>query len=690
MAPGQSSGTRAYDASVMTSTNQLTETLGRVVAGLAGGGEIREGQRAMAVAVAGALAGGRHLVVQAGTGTGKSLGYLVPAALSGKKVVVATATKALQDQLCEKDLPLLAATLGNKLSFAVVKGRSNYACRQALHELEAQASQPELIEPASASGSIGEEIRRLVGWAATTSSGDRAELDFEPSGRAWSSVSVTAEQCPGAFACPSGGECFAEAARLRAQSASVVVVNLHLYGAHLASGEAVLPPHDALIVDEAHELEDVLAASLGREMSPIRLRGLAGMVRAGLGDRPRRDGSRRRETSASVADGLVEVADRLERDLLALEGWRVPAEGLEGDPRAAKLAETIGLARTRLSSAERALRQASGSAGDRSLSGGAGSEQRPGSAGGSRAGESDAGQRALRALLATEAARADLERLDHLDRDTVAFVRGGSYPALEVVALDVSGLLSEKVFGQMPVVLTSATIPPGLGKRLGADPGQTDELDVGSPFPYQSQALLYCAAHLPDRRSDEASAAIHDELTALIEAAGGRTLALFTSRKAMVEAVAALRPRVPHRILSQDDLGKSALVSAFSGEEEACLFATMGFWQGLDVPGRSLSLVVIDRIPFPRPNDPLVAARRERAGPGAFAVIDLPRAATLLAQGAGRLIRSSEDWGVVAVLDPRLATASYRWTLVRALPPMRRTRDRSEVEAFLRSRSEKL
>jgi ATP-dependent DNA helicase DinG len=230
-------------------------------------------------------------------------------------------------------------------------------------------------------------------------------------------------------------------------------------------------------------------------------------------------------------------------------------------------------------------------------------------------------------------------------------------------------------------VLTSATIPPLLGQRLGI--AAFEELDVGSPFAYDEQALLYCAAHLPDPRRPDYEAAMHDELSWLIGAAGGRTLALFTSWRAMEAAAAVVRERVPYRVMTQADLPKPLLVEQFAGEESSCLFATMGFWQGVDIPGPALSLVVIDRLPFPRPDEPLQQARRERAGAGAFKTVDLPRAATLLAQGAGRLIRTATDRGVVAVLDPRLATATYRWDLVNALPPMRRTRHRQQVAEFL-------
>lgn len=219
---------------------------------------------------------------------------------------------------------------------------------------------------------------------------------------------------------------------------------------------------------------------------------------------------------------------------------------------------------------------------------------------------------------------------------------------------------------------------------MGAEAATTSELDVGSPFHYKEHGLLYCATTLPDRRRDAAEPAIHDEIEALVLAAGGRTLALFTSRRAMTAAAEALAPRLPWPVLVQGELPKAVLLEALSSKAACCLFATMSFWQGVDVPGPALTLVVIDRIPFPRPDDPLMAARREAAGPAGFQVVDLPRAATLLAQGAGRLIRTATDKGVVAVLDGRLAKASYGPALVRALPPMRRTRDRAVAEAFLR------
>jgi ATP-dependent DNA helicase DinG len=251
--------------------------------------------------------------------------------------------------------------------------------------------------------------------------------------------------------------------------------------------------------------------------------------------------------------------------------------------------------------------------------------------------------------------------------------------------VEVGPLLAQRLWPEVTAVLTSATIPPDLEQRLGLPASRTDRVDVGSPFPFDTCALLYCAAHLPDPRKPEAAAALHAELGSLIDAAGGRTLALFTSWRAMHAAVEALAAELPFPILAQGDMPKARLLEEFTKEHAACLFATMSFWQGVDVPGPTLSLVTVDRLPFPRPDDPLLQARRDRAGEAAFRAVDLPRAATLLAQGAGRLIRGADDRGVVAVLDSRLATAGYRRTLLGGLPPMRRTVDHGEVVEFLES-----
>ncbi len=677
----------------------VAELLARVVATLPAG-EVRAGQLEMAEAVVRVFASGGQLAVAAGTGTGKSLAYLVPAVRSEKRVVVATATKALQDQLANKDLPLVARGLGQDVKWAVLKGRSNYVCRQRLHELERLGDQQRLEVPESLSelpadlelfdgeppgtGSharptsssrsvtarrIGAELKRLATWADSTVSGDRAELDFEPSIPAWSSVSVTADECPGARRCPSGSECFAEAARTRAAAADIVVVNLHLLGADLRCGGEVLPEHEALVIDEAHELEDVLAASLGVDVSPGRLRALASAARGALTAAGRRAQRGDDTAPARAVEAVLGAAARFEELLADGEERRLPP-GLGGE-----FGDHVSLMIDRLERLGVELRRGSEGAGGH----GGAAEGEGGPAGGG-----DGAQRCLRALLGVDRCREELGTCLSAGSDEVVWVTGGMRPAMHSAPLDVSRVLSAQVFSEMPVVLTSATLPRGLAVRLGAPLESTSELDVGSPFAYKAHALLYCATSLPDRRRPEAEAAIHDEIEALVLAAGGRTLALFTSRRAMTLAAEVLAERLPWPVLVQGELPKAVLLEALSAQSAACLFATMSFWQGVDVPGPALTLVVIDRIPFPRPDDPLMAARREAAGRAGFQQVDLPRAATLLAQGAGRLIRTATDRGVVAVLDPRLARASYGPVLVKALPAMRRTRDRAEAEAFLR------
>jgi ATP-dependent DNA helicase DinG len=616
------------------SEDEVEAALTRVTAALPDA-EDRPGQHRMAAAVAAAIDGKRHLIVQGGTGTGKSIAYLVPALLSGRKVVVSTATKALQDQLATKDLPFLAAHLGREVRFAVLKGRSNYLCRQRAREVTDGDDQLELGDLADDVGFLGRQIVQLVEWGRTATTGDRADLDFEPRPRAWSAVSVSAMECPGAIKCPSGEECFAEAARQRAETADVVVVNTHLYGAHLASGGHVLPEHDVVVFDEAHELEDIAASSLGLEIGAGRLRALA-------------RGARRLVADTAVADDVAGAGDLFEAALEQAGDRRLPSALTE------QLDLALQLIAARVDNLTAAL----------------------------RAVQTDDPAKA-RWLQAAGHLTGDVQVMQTITDDQVVWVEGPpGARSLKLAPVDVGEQLAEKLWDEVSAVLTSATIPPRLGERLGLDPERTDELDAGSPFDFEHHALLYCAAHLPDPRQPAYEAAMHDELETLIKAAGGRTLALFTSWRAMRAAAEALEERLPYTVLTQSDLPKPALVAAFSEEETSCLFATMGFWQGVDVPGPSLSLVVLDKLPFARPDEPLLQARRDRAGAAAFRLVDLPRAATLLAQGAGRLIRTRNDRGVVAVLDPRLAKAGYRWDLVNALPPMRRTRHIADVISF--------
>ena len=620
------------------SVEQVRKALGQVTAALPASEE-RPGQRTMAEAVAQSIASGRHLIVEAGTGTGKTLGYLVPALMAGKRTIVATATKALQDQLASKDLPFLEAHLGRPFEWAVLKGRSNYVCLQRLSELsQAGEGQLELEEMAN---STKVEIKRLAAWAVTTRTGDLAELDWAATDAATRAVTVSSDECPGATKCPLGNACFAEGARARAAAADVIVVNMHLYGLDVASGGVILPEHDVVVVDEAHQLEDIMSDTVGVQIGPGRFTAVAAAVRRIIDD-------------PTIVGAIAESAQLL-RDVIGHHaGQRLSS------PFPDTVQQALITARGRLDSAQSALRRIETEV-------------------------EDAKQRKLRAQQMATRLMEQIDLAIGHGEGYVAFVSGSpEQPRLEIAPLDVGPVLDQGIWGRRTAILTSATVPSSIVARVGLRPANVDVIDVGSPFDYEHHALLYCALHLPDPRAPQRAAATHEEIAALITAAGGRTLALFTSWKAMDDAAAAVRLQVTQPIITQRDLPKTALVKKFSEDEETCLFATAGFFQGVDIPGRTLSLVIIDRIPFQRPDDPLLSARRDLLGAAAFSEIDLPRASILLAQATGRLIRTATDRGVVAVLDPRLGKANYRWDIVNALPPMRRTRHRAEAEAFLR------
>jgi ATP-dependent DNA helicase DinG len=616
----------------------VTSALAKVTAALPAA-EDRPGQRQMASAVDGAIRHGRHLIVQAGTGTGKTLGYLVPALLADKRVVVATATKALQDQLATKDLPFLEAHLGKPFDWAVLKGRSNYICMQRVRELQSASAGQLELEDLAASTQV--EIKRLCEWSGATATGDQADLSWSPNDRSWQAVSVGSDECPGGTKCPMGAVCFAELARARAAVADVVVVNLHLYGLDVASGNMLLPEHDVVVIDEAHQLEDIMSDTVGVQIGPGRFTNLAAVVRRVIDD-------------PTIVGGLAEAAPAMREVLRPFVGSRLST------PFPDAVQQGLVDSRGRIEKAQSAL----------------------------RAIDTDVPEAQQRKLRAQQVATRLQESIDVAlgsHDGYVAFVSGSpDHPRLEIAPLDVGPVLASGIWTKRTAILTSATLPATLSHRVGLHDGTYTQIDVGSPFDYEANALLYCALHLPDPRAVEFAGAVHDELAALIAAAGGRTLALFTSWKAMDAAAAAVKERVDVPILTQRDLPKTALVKAFSDDESSCLFATAGFFQGVDIPGRTLSLVTIDRIPFPRPDDPLLSARRELLGAAAFGEIDVPRAAMLLAQATGRLIRNATDRGVVAVFDRRLGKASYRWQVLGALPPMRRTKERSEVERFLR------
>ncbi len=615
--------------------DEVAQALHHVTSGLARP-EDRPGQVDMALAVTSAINNDGRLIVQAGTGTGKTIAYLVPAILSGKRTIVSTATKTLQDQLAQSDLPLLEATLPQPFSWSILKGRSNYVCMQRVSEVTNNAR----LELEDLGATHQREVDQLTRWALGTESGDVAELDWQPSTRAWQTVSVGSDECPGAARCESGGSCFAERARTRAMAADVVVVNTHLYGMHVASGGAILPEHDVVIFDEAHQLEDTLTSTVGVSLASSRATTLAAALRRIIEDERLQ---RRLHDEARLLNDLL--APSVEQ--------RLPL------PLPETLVECLTALRLTAGECLESLR-------------------------GVDSAIDSVRQKMFRAQqLATRLAD-DIDAALRADSSYVPFVSGTTDRAELVFApLDVGPALSEHAWPGHAVVLTSATIPLSMPQRVGLD-DSAEMIDVGSPFDYAEQAMLYCATHLPEPNADR-DEAVHSEMADLIAAAGGRTLALFTSRRAMNAAVEALRSRLPFPILAQDENQRATLLREFTLDESACLFATAGFFEGVDIPGRSLSLVIIDRIPFPHRNNPLLSARRDLHGARGFTEIDLPRAITALAQAAGRLVRSRTDRGVVAVLDPRLAKKGYRWTIINALPPMARTRDKTEAIDFLRS-----
>jgi len=614
----------------MSLVEDATEALAHVAAALPAGGESRQGQIDMLEAVAKAIDGERHLIAQAGTGTGKSLAYLIPVILSKKRAVIATATKALQDQIASTELPHLRSQLERPFTWAVLKGRNNYICRQRVNEFSNDAQ----LSLAGTAAHNEDELDQLVEFSDTSSTGDRAELDFEPADASWSAVSVTSKECPGRNRCPSGNNCFAEMARDRANEADVIIVNTHLLATDMRAEQGVLPDHDIVVVDEAHQLDDIATNSFGSSINGARMRWFARSADRILVD-------------PETIDRLRDVGDDISDALEPHTGERLPVGGVE------EISIVLDRARDRVNTAVEKLRDLP------------------------KGKDSDADARRLRAEQAGLSLLGELIEASTSDEGSVAWVeRSGNEPTLQVAPLDVASMLGPVLVEDRTAILTSATLPMATATNVGLEEDAHDRIDVESPFDYQTNALLYCATHLPEPRAAEYENAMLTHLVELIGAAGGRTLGLFTSYRMMDAAAEFLEPYIKTPVLTQRDYPKPVLIEKFKEDPETSLLATMGFWQGIDIPGPSLSLVTIDRLPFPRPDDPLLSARRDLAGRHAFRLIDLPRAATLLAQGAGRLIRTKSDRGVVAVLDSRLATKkSYRWDLIKSLPDFARTSD---------------
>jgi ATP-dependent DNA helicase DinG len=600
------------------------------------GFEPRAGQAALAQEVADALERGEHLLAEAGTGIGKSLAYLIPALESGQRVVVATATKALQEQLLTKDVPAAAAALGREVDVAVLKGRQNYLCRKSLHGLAL---------PLFRTAEDAAEYERLQDWIATTETGDRAELSFEPRPTLWAEVAVGADRCAGRR-CPMLATCFSEQARERAQEAELVIANHALYFADLAvraktgDGAGVLPEHDAVVLDEAHRLEESAAAWFGGRVSLGGLRRLLRDVERGC-----------REGATPVPARALDTIDRRGEELLAgldpgrgrrrLTAADVEAASGPAGALAAALVQLAEALRGRSEDLDQLARRALGTVDD------------------------------LGACLAVE------------DEDSVSWAE---QDALAWAPVDVSDTLRDLLWEREVVsVLVSATLEPRfLRGRLGLD--EAREVSLPSPYDYREQALLYVPRAFPEPRSPGYDARLAEEVLALCRLSGGRALVLTTSYRALDGLAERVAPRLPFPVLVQGEAPRERLLERFRDEVDSVLIATQTFWQGVDVQGESLSLLVIDKLPFAAPSDPLVEARCERIARGGgdwFGEYAVPSAVLQLRQGFGRLIRGHADQGVVAILDPRLRTRGYGRRFLEALPPAPLVADLASVADFL-------
>ncbi|WP_237089619.1 ATP-dependent DNA helicase [Nocardioides dokdonensis] len=627
----------------------------------------------MAEAVARAFVEEEHLLVQAGTGTGKSLAYLVPSLLNHERVVVATATLALQHQLVERDIPRLMEAVkgtpagkGVDTSYAVLKGRSNYAC---LHRVREGVPDDQGALVQMPEGSMGQKVLELRSWAEKEAEdGGSGERDGAPrhTDREWRQVSVSHRDCLGAARCPFGQECFAEVAREKAHRSHLIITNHSLLAIDAIEGVPMIPEYDAVVIDEAHELTARVTQAATDELSALDVERAA-----------KRSG---RHVDGSEADDLADAADAL-RDAMA-----------ECDAgRFERLPVHLGDALQLVRDAARACVSAYPKDSPKD------------------AGEGDAGKQQSKGMVqdvfvTAERMAADLES----DVLWLGEARERMPARLYVAPLAVWGPMRDKLLSEKTVVLTSATLMlggdfasvatsvglkpserVGVGREIAAGDGVLPwrGLDVGSPFDYGQQSILYVARHLPQPGRDGLVKAQLDEIVELVDAADGRALGLFSSRRGAEAAAEAVRERLPHlTILAQGDAQLPELAKQFVKDPHTVLFGTLSLWQGLDVPGDTCQLVLIDRIPFPRPDDPLMSARQkaaDKAGGNGFMQVAATHAALLLAQGAGRLIRTTTDRGVVAVLDPRLATARYGSFLKASLPPMWTTTDPAVVRKAL-------
>jgi ATP-dependent DNA helicase DinG len=644
------------------------------------GGSPREGQIEMAEAVANALTDRHHLMVQAGTGTGKSLAYIVPALVHGRKVLVATATLALQRQLVERDLPAvvpaLEKVLGREITYGIYKGVGNYICLQKMNSEEPDPDGQVLLEVSS----LGKDAQRLHAWAKSPgATGDRDDAP-EVDRRVWAANSLSGRECVGADVCAYGHQCFAALAKGRAQSADIVITNHTLLAIEIVDSHPILPERDAVILDEAHEFMDRTTQAVTEELTSARVIRAAAMAR--------------KHMPGKLSDTFTKAADDF-HDTMADYGQDVRQNpAMQG--RLEEIPASLEAPIRRVKEAAAAIVQ--------SIS----------------ADEEAIGSDALAERARVKGA------VSEINTTCTKIMRNGdgqvlwyepTFQTLHLAPLSVSNVLRANLLTKTPVIATSATLSVGnsmdamarsIGFTVGGDEDATTEdgdidpsnvamLDVGSPFDFANQGVLYLPKHLPEPGRDGVHPDVLEELGELIDAAGGRTLALFSSWRGVEAADLHLRKvlaELPIKIITQkrgDAVGP--LVERFAKDETSVLLGTMSLWQGVDVPGNSCVLVTIDRIPFPRPDEPVMSARAAQADAGGgsgFMQISLPRAALLLAQGTGRLIRSVEDRGVVAILDSRIVNKRYGSVLLNSMPPLWRTSDKAVVRESLQRLSNQL
>ncbi len=637
------------------------------------GGSERAGQVEMAEAVANALSDRHHLMVQAGTGTGKSLAYLVPALVHGKRVLVATATLALQRQLVERDLPkivpALEKLLGREITYGIYKGVGNYLCLQKMNAEDGDPDGQVLLEVSS----LGKDAQRLHAWAKTPGvSGDRDDAP-DVDRRVWMANSLSGRECVGADVCAYGSQCFAANAKAKAQLADIVVTNHTLLAIEIVDSHPILPERDAIILDEAHEFMDRTTQAVTEELTTARVQRAAAMARKLM---PGKLSAALTTAADSFDDAMTGYGERVRYET-SLQGRlsEIPSE-LEAPIR--KVREAAAAIVQSITADEEII-------------------------------DSDALAERARVKGAVNEVKTTADKVLKMGDSHVLWYEP-TFSTLHLAPLSVSHVLQENLLTKTPVIATSATLTVGKGfdamaKTIGfdvgddaaeefeageIDPANVQMLDVGSPFDFAQQGVLYLPKHLPEPSRDGTSPQVLEELGELIDAAGGRTLALFSSWRGVEAADIHLRKvlaELPIKIITQkrgDAVGP--LVERCANDETSVLLGTMSLWQGVDVPGSACILVCIDRIPFPRPDDPVMSARAAQAdasGGSGFMQVSLPRAALLLAQGTGRLIRSIDDRGVVAILDSRIMTKRYGATLLNSMPPLWRTSDKAIVRQSL-------